>query len=257
MDNEQDMNQEFQMKLLCEIHENLERQGPGSVEMTLKALEFLDGLPNNPKVADLGCGTGGQTMVLAKNLGGSITGVDFFPEFIGVFNTNMKTASLDGSVKGIVGDALALPFDKENFDLIWSEGMIDSIGFEKALTYWNAFLKKDGYVAVTSPSWLTNERPAEMEKFWTDAGSALYSVENNIEAMQKSGYRFVTSFVLPDSCWTDNYFIPREAAGKVLLEKYPGNKTVEDFIAGMRYEAELFAKYSEHYGYVFYIGKKR
>jgi len=29
---------------------------------------------------------------------------------------------------------------KEEFDLIWSEGAIDSIGFEKGLNYWNGFL---------------------------------------------------------------------------------------------------------------------
>ncbi len=53
-----------------------------------------------------------------------------------------------------------------------------------------------------------------------------------------------------------NYFIPREAAGKTLLEKYAGNKTVEALIANMKVEAELYSKYKQYYGYVFYIGKK-
>ena len=43
----------------------MERQGPGSPEVTLKALSFVDGLTDEYLIADIGCGTGGQTMVLA------------------------------------------------------------------------------------------------------------------------------------------------------------------------------------------------
>jgi hypothetical protein len=45
-------------------------------------------------------------------------------------------------VQGIVGDALKLPFEKDGFDLIWSEGMIDSLGFEKTLSSGMAFSKQ-------------------------------------------------------------------------------------------------------------------
>jgi hypothetical protein len=40
------------------------------------------------------------------------------------------------------------------------------------------------------------------------------------------------------------------------LEKYVGNKTVEDYIENEKYEVELYSKYKQYYGYVFYIGKK-
>lgn len=159
-------------------------------------------------------------------------------------------------MKGIVGSMENLPFQKEEFDLIWSEGAIDSIGFENGLTHWNGFLKKNGHVAVTCPSWFGDEHPAEVEKFWTDAGSGLNTIGQNIGAMQKAGYRFVAAFALSEKCWTDNYFLPREAAENGLLTKYPGDKTVEAYIADDRYEVELFSRYKQYYGYVFYIGKK-
>ena len=220
--------------LIVEIHTGLERQGPGSPEMTVKALSFLDNLDKNPRVADLACGTGGQTMVLAQNISGDITGLDFCTDFINVFNDNAK----------------------KEFDLIWSEGAIDNIGFEKGINYWNGFLKKNGYIAVTCPSWFTDERPAEIEKFWGDAGCKLDTTGHNILVMQKAGYIPVAAFTLPEKCWTDNYFIPREAALKALWDKYTGNKTVETFIENNRYEVELYSKYYQYYGYVFYIGKK-
>ena len=69
-----------------------------------------------------------------------------------------------------------LPFEKNSLDLIWSEGAIDNIGFEKGLSHWRTFLKEDGMIAVTCPSWLTSVHPEEAENFWTDAGSKLISL---------------------------------------------------------------------------------
>lgn len=242
--------------LIIETHIGLKRQGPGSTEMTTRALSFLDNMNEKSRVLDLGCGTGGQTMVLAQNISGNITGIDQFPDFINVFNENAKNLNLDKRVTGIVGSMENLSFPKEEFDLIWSEGAIDSIGFEKGLTYWNNFLKIDGYAVVTCPSWLTDEHPADVEKFWADAGSGLDTIEHNISLMKKAGYSFVAAYTLPEKCWTEHYFIPREAAEKALSKKYPGNKTVEAYIKDDNYEVELYSKYKKHYGYVFYIGKK-
>ena len=241
---------------LYESHIGLERQGPGSTEITLKALSFIKYPEKISNAIDFGCGTGGQTMVLAQKIHGTIFGMDLSPEFIDVFNNNAKKLNLHNRVKGIVGSMDNLSFQKEEFDLVWSEGAIDAIGFEKGLNYWNGFLKKDGYIAVSCPSWLSAERSGEVEKFWADAGSNLDGIEHNISVMQKSGYGFIAAFTLPNECWTDNYFIPREKAGKAILEKHSGNKDIVSFMEADNYEFELFKKYNQYYGYVFYIGRK-
>lgn len=243
--------------LLIESHLPLKRQGPGSDELTLQALHFTAKLDDTAKIADIGCGTGTQTIALAQGSPGQITGIDLSPDFIALFNENVKKADLQDRMKGLVGDAMQLPFAKESLDLIWSEGMIDSLGFEKTLAYWNPFLKKDGYVAVTSPSWLTKNHPEEIATFWVDAGSGLYSIEDNIASLQKAGYCFVAAFTLPESCWMEGYFIPRMAAEKALLEKYPGNASVADYVARMKHEVDLYIKHQKDYGYVFYVGKKQ
>jgi len=244
------------LDLIIETHIGLERQGPGSPEMIIKALSFIENPDKISKAADLGCGTGGQTMILARNIKGNIVGVDQLPDFINILNNNAKELNLQERVSGIVGSMENLSFQKEEFDLIWSEGAIDSMGFEKGLAHWNGFLKKNGYIAVTCPSWFTDERPAEIEKFWVDAVNGLGTVGENTSIMLKTGYSFVAAFALPEKCWTDNYFIPREAAEKALLEKYAGNETVAAYIEDDKYEVELYSKYKKYYGYVFYIGKK-
>lgn len=242
--------------ILIETHAGLTRQGPGSPETAHRALSFVDNLNSVSKVADLGCGTGGQTIFLAQNIPGTVVGVDLIPGFIDILNEHADKLKLQERVTGIVGDITKISFDKEDFDLIWSEGVIDGIWFEKGLSHWNGFLKKGGHVVVTCPSLLTDECPVEVKKFWTDAGSGLATVGNNISVMQKLGFGFVAAFALPEECWTDNYYIPREAAEKAFMEKYAGNKTVEDYIKKSKYEMDLYSKYNQHYGYVFYIGKK-
>ncbi|MCL2136971.1 MAG: class I SAM-dependent methyltransferase [Coriobacteriia bacterium] len=244
------------LDLIIETHVGLKRQGPGSPEATNKALSFINDLKSISKTADLGCGTGGQTMLLAQRLAGEVIGVDLIAEFIEVFNENARKLGLQDRLKGVVGDIESLPFAQEELDLIWSEGVIDNIGFEKGIAYWYGFLKKDGYIALTCPSWLSDRKPAEIEEFWVDAVGGLDTIGHNSSVMKKTGFDLIGTFTLPEECWTCNYFAPRTEAEKALVMKYPGVRIVEDFINANKYEVELYAKYSQYYGYVFYIGKK-
>ncbi len=243
------------LDLLLEAHIGLERQGPGSRETVEKALGFLGDLSRLENIADLGCGTGGQTLILAEYLTGKIVGLDMFPAFTRELDKRAAEKDFDDRVKGVVGNMENLPFKKSSLDLIWSEGAIDNIGFERGLSRWREFLKEDGMIAVTCPSWLTGVHPEEAEKFWTDAGSRLDLVEDNINIMQNCGYQFIAAFALTEDCWTKNYFEPREQAISGLIEKYGNCDTVRDYAALNRREVELYLKYKQHYGYVFYIGK--
>jgi len=256
MSNENKSIHEFDFNLICEYFSSIERQGPGSPEVTIKALSFIDNLTENSRIADIGCGTGGQTMTLAQNSQGNIIGVDLFQNFVDIFNTNATKLDLQGRVKAIVGSMDNLPFRDEEFDLIWSEGAIYNIGFERGLNDWNRFLKKGGYIAVSEASWLTQERPAEIEKFWVDAYPEIDTIPNKVAIMQKAGYVPVATFILPENCWVEHFYVPQTKAQELFLNKYAGNKTAEDLVANERHEAQLYAKYKEFYGYVFYIGKK-
>ncbi|MFA8436064.1 MAG: class I SAM-dependent methyltransferase [Marinifilaceae bacterium] len=256
MSNENKSIHEFDFNLICEYYSNLERQGPGSPEITLKALSFIDNLTNESRIADIGCGTGGQTMVLAQHVQGQITGIDLFPTFIDLFNNNANKLILQDRVKGIVGSMDNLAFQEEELDLIWSEGAIYNIGFERGLTEWRKFLKAGGYIAVSEASWFTEERPAEIDRFWQDAYPEIDTVSNKVAIMQKAGYIPVATFILPENCWTENFYVPQVSAQEAFLKKHKGNKSAEEFIKNQQYETQLYYRYKEYYGYVFYIGKK-
>jgi hypothetical protein len=74
--------------------------------------------------------------------------------------------------------------------------------------------------------------------------------------MQSAGYIPVASFILPENCWIEHFYVPQVKARELFLERHTGNKAAEDFIANQRHEEQLYYKYKELYGYVFYIGKK-
>ncbi|NLD47283.1 MAG: class I SAM-dependent methyltransferase [Clostridiaceae bacterium] len=219
-------------------------------------LNFITGLTKKSKIADIGCGTGGQTMTLGHNTPCQIIGIDVWQDFIHKFNQNSINQNLQDRVKGIVGNMENLPFQDGEFDLIWSEGAIYNIGFERGLNEWRKFLKQGGYIAVTENTWFTEERPAEIQEFWQKIYPEIDTISNKVAQMQKAGYLPIVTFVVPETCWADYYYVQHPKMQESFLEKYGGNKSAEEFIAYQRYEAELFCKYKAYYGYVFYIGKR-
>ena len=66
MNNDNKSIHDFDFDLICEYFSSIERQGPGSPEVTIKALSFIEDLNENSRIADLGCGTGTQTMTYIR-----------------------------------------------------------------------------------------------------------------------------------------------------------------------------------------------
>lgn len=127
---------DFDFNLISEFFLNAKRQGPGSEEATVKALNFIDGITKDTMIADLGCGTGCQTIYLANNTPAQITALDIAPESIEKLNNTIAQKNLGNRVKAITGSMHNLPFEKNSLDIIWSEGAIYHIGYEKGLQYW-------------------------------------------------------------------------------------------------------------------------
>ena len=95
----------------------------------------------------------------------------------------------------------ALPFRAGELDLIWSEGAIYNIGFERGLNEWREYLKPGGYLAVSESVWFTDERPTEIHDFWVDAYPEIDTIPNKVAQIHRAGYLPVAAFVLPETCW--------------------------------------------------------
>lgn len=239
-----------------EIFELLPRQGPGNREATQKALEAVKELPQNPKILDIGCGTGMQTFDLAGLTDGDITAVDNHPPFIDSLNQKAEQAGLSQRVHGVVGDMSSPDFIPESFDLIWAEGSIFIIGFEEGLRKWRPLLKPEGYLAVSDLVWLKHNPPEKVKNFIRSDTPGVKFAEDLLAEAERQGYRKIEHFFLPDKAWWEDYYQPMAQAIPVMRKKYPADQNVQKFLDSLELEIEIFRDYSEYFGYVFIIIQK-
>ncbi len=246
-----------ELELIIDLHKNSERQGPGSEEETMKAIELMN-LANdrNFKIADIGCGSGGQTVTLAKNINGQITAIDLFPEFLDELNNKSENLGLKERIKTLEKSMDDLPFNNAEFDIIWAEGAIYNIGFENGIKKWKNYLKNGGYLAVSEISWITNSRPKEIENFWTQEYSEIDIASNKIKILEDNGYTLVGYFYLTQNSWIENYYKPMEARFETFLERNNNSKLAKKVVKENKAEIELYQKYKDYYSYGFYIAKK-
>ena len=247
---------EFDFSLICEYFSSISRQGPGSDESTQRALSMIHDLGADSVIADLGCGCGSQTLQLALHTQAKVKALDLFPLFLDRLKERCRKVGVSDRVEAIEGDMCNLPFEKASLDVIWSEGAIYNIGFKRGITEWREYLKPDGWLAVSEASWLTDSRPSEIEDFWNEAYPEIDTIANKVQQLHDAGYRDIRTFVLPTECWTDNFYQPQKEAQRLFLERYPDNKTAAELVANQRHEAELYSRYSDYYGYVFYVARR-
>jgi len=246
-----------ELELLIDFYKDAERQGPGSSIETIKALNFTNLNKNHKlKIADIGCGSGGQTITLAQNIEGKITAVDLFPEFLEKLNCNAKELGLQDKISTLEKSMEDLPFDNEEFDIIWSEGAIYNMGFETGIKKWKDYLKTGGYLAVSEITWITNSRPKEIEEFWNEEYPEIDTASNKIRLLEKNGYSPVGYFILSQNSWIDNFYTPMEKRIPAFLEKHNNSEIAKNIIKEHKEEIRKYKKYKEYYSYGFYIAKK-
>lgn len=240
-------------KIFFEIHKELPREGPGSFTATLKAYDYLRQYLNKPLILDIGCGPGKQTLDLLKITDGKIIAVDNHKPFIERLNKNIHANGFEDRASAQVGDMLNLQFKKNMFDLIWSEGAIYQIGFERGLKEFRKFLKPNGFIAVTEVSWLTETKSEDAVDFWSQEYPQMKSIKENIKVAQNCGYEIINCFTLDKSDWFDDYYIPMKPRLEMIKEKYGNEETAQEVIRMHEFEIHVLEKYHGEFGYVFYV----
>jgi len=243
------------LNIFFEIHKDLPREGPGGNEYTRKAFSMVGDLPSEPYILDIGCGPGMQTIELAKISNGHITALDNHKPFLEVLNRNIEQEGLSDKIKTVHGSMFSLDFPESTFDLIWSEGAIYIMGFEKGLKEWRHVLKKGGYIAVTECSWIKKNPPEEIKKFWNENYPGMNNIEENIRIIKNAGYSHINNFTLPEKAWMDNYYNPIKKRISALREIHAGNAEFMKYLDIEEEEIRLYETYSAFYSYVFYIMK--
>lgn len=246
-----------ELSLLEDLHKRQKRQGPGGEAETRKAMDMANLQKSEPlRIADIGCGTGASTLQLAHALNAEITAVDFLPGFIAALKDNAEAEGLSEKVKPLECSMEQLPFAEEEYDVIWSEGAIYNMGFEKGLTEWRPFLKAGGILAVSEITWITGTRPPELQQYWEAQYLEIATASSKIQVLEENGYSPIGYFVLPESCWLENYYRPLQNDFSDFLARHENDKGTAAIIESEREEIAFYEKYKSYYSYGMYVAQK-
>ena len=99
--------------------------------------------------------------------------------------------------------------------------------------------------------------PAEIVAYWKENYPGIRTIAENLHTAVDAGYSVVDHFILPDASWWDHYYHPIEKRLAMLREKYKLDAAAQRDLDGHQEEVDMFRKYSEWYGYVFYVMKMK
>jgi ubiquinone/menaquinone biosynthesis C-methylase UbiE len=241
---------------IFEIFDGLPRQGPGSNECTEKAFNMLSSPPAGTKILDIGCGVGMQTIHLAKICNNChVTATDIYQPFLDKLMENAAKEGIDDRITTVCASMDELPFEAGEFDVIWAEGSIFILGFEKGISYWKQFLKDGGYMAVTENTWFTDEPSQEVVEFWQEIYPGIMNIPDTEKVITAVGYDVIDNFKLPVSVWYEFYNNLEKRVDEI-SDNYKGNTEAEMILEFNRKEIKLFRERPDEYGYAFYIFQK-
>jgi SAM-dependent methyltransferase len=250
------MGQNMTEGIFFEIHHDLSREGPGRDRYTKQAFEMIPRV-TSPRILDVGCGPGGPTMALARLTEGEVVGIDTHQPYLDRLSERVEQAGLTDRVRAVNCSMFEMNFPDESFDIIWAEGSIYIMGFERGLTAWQRFIKPKSFLVVHEMAWLRPEPPQEIRDYWKTFYPGIGMVQEKIDQIHACGYELLGHFTLPDDAWWHEYYGPLEERIKGLRRKYADDPEAMAQLEEEQKEIDIYRKYHEWYGSVFFVMQKK
>ena len=201
---------------------------------TRKAFHMLPTL-DKPRILDVGCGSGVPTMELARLSNGTIVGFDINQSLLNLLVKKITKLGVSDRVQAIKCSIFDLEFPDESFDIIWTEGSISAIGFEKGLQEWKRFLKPNGSIVIH------NEKG---------------NIDEKLKQISSCGYELLDYFILDEDTWWAEYFTPLEKLICETRTKYADDPKVFEQLHNAQQEIDMFKKNPKRNCSAFFIMRK-
>ena len=204
------------------------------VKYTRKAFRMLPQM-EKPRILNIGCGSGVPTLELARLSQGEVMGIDIDQPALDKFTRKIKKAGLTDRVQAVNCSIFDMDFADESFDIIWSEGSIYAIGFERGLREWKRFLKPGGFIVVHD-----------------EQGN----VREKLEQIYNCGYELLGYFILSKEIWWTEYFAPLEKLIAESRTRYTDDPKILEELHQAQGELDIFKKNPERNSSVCFVIKR-
>jgi len=205
------------------------------LKYTRKALWTLPQM-DRPRILDIGCGSGIPTLELARLSQGKVIGIDIDQPALDKLTSKIKEMGLTDRVQAVNCSILDMDFPDGIFDIIWSEGSIYVIGFERGLQEWKRFLKPKGFMVIHD-----------------EKGN----VKQKLKQLSIYGYVLLGHFVLNEGIWWTKYFAPLEQLISRTRIRYTNDPKILEETDSAQQEIDMFKRDPERNSSIFFIMKRK
>lgn len=243
-------------ELFFSVFESLPRQGPGGRPWTERALAACRGLVDAPRVLDLGCGGGAQTLDLVALGARQVVAVDRHAPLVRKLADAVDAQGLGSRVLPVVGDMACPPVTPGAFDLVWSEGALYSIGVDRALDVIRDLLRPGGWLAFTDAVWRVDDPPAEVRAVFEPDSPHMGRADALLETVGSHGFDVVDHFTLPDAAWWDDFYTPMQQRIDALRAAHAGDPPALAALDELAAEPAMHREHGHTYGYEFVVARR-
>ena len=202
----------------------------GFLRYTREAFALLPAL-DQPRILDVGCGSGAATLELARLSGGAIVGIDTSLSALVEMRRRVVEAGLAHRVTAINVSLLDTAFAEDAFDVLWEEGVLHLLDPVQSVPACSRLLKRGGYLVMhETVTWF----------------------EGNRKQLAACGFRIHERLLLPQRCWWTDYYAPLEARIRALRAEHGDGIASEELVQHER-EIALVRAAPDRFDSAFFI----
>lgn len=162
-----------------EIRDNCRK---GLLQYLSKALTILPIL-KEPKILDVGCGTGVPSLLLAEKFNGHITATDTDTKLLN--RLKEKIEKLNHTDRFTLNNCSLFDIDESQFDLIIAEGLLNVVGFQKGFLKILKLLNRNRFLIIHDEFKKQNKK---------------------IKFIERNNCKIIDSFILDEQIWWHDYY---------------------------------------------------
>ncbi len=245
------MDEQAYINALIQLHVGLDRQGPGDEQFSRELLGRLPPFQAPPRIADMGCGAGEASLMLADYFGSIVLAVDFSDDFLAQLSRDAASRGLLHLIEPVRADMGALDWPEASIDLLWSEGAAYSIGFANALTAWRPLMASGAVAVVSEMNYFGDSVPETLVSGMQSIYPDIQTEVANRQLIEACGFKHLETSRLPAEAWWDNYYGPLK--GNIERLRNQPDPVMQQVIKDTEAEMQFMSEHGEQCGYSFYL----